>query len=90
MRISTETNNELSFIDLLSIISFLVGLQNLELNVSASDINEQTQDLNKSLKRVVDDIHNHLSVQDAKLNIILNKLEDKYDKNQEVSKRDEG
>ena len=76
MRISTETNNELSFIDLLSIISFLVGLQNLELNVSASDINEQTQDLNKSLKAVVDDIHNHLSVQDAKLNLILNKLEE--------------
>lgn len=77
-------SGEITFLDLISIISFCVGLQNLELNITEQDINEQTQELNKSLKRVVDDIHNHLSVQDAKLNIILNKLEGKYDKDQET------
>lgn len=74
MRINST--RELTLLDLISIISFCVGLQNLELNITEQDINEQTQDLNKSLKAVVDDIHNHLSVQDAKLNLILNKLEE--------------
>lgn len=69
-------SGELTLLDLISIISFCVGLQNLELNITSADIDEQTQILNKSLKRVVDDIHNHLSVQDAKLNLILNKLEE--------------
>ena len=35
----------------------------------------QTQELDERLRKVIDDIHGHLSVQDAKLNLILNKLE---------------
>lgn len=68
-------NGELTLLDLISIVSFCVSLQNLELNLDEQDLNRQTQELDKSLKGVVDDIHNHLSVQDAKLNLILNKLE---------------
>ena len=75
-------DGELTFIDLLSIISFCVGLQNLELNITASDIDAQTQDLDKRLHGVINDIHGHLSVQDAKLSLILNRLEAMgYDKN---------
>lgn len=68
-------NGELTLLDLISIVSFCVSLQNLELNLDEQDLDRQTQELDKSLKGVVDDIHNHLSVQDAKLNLILNKLE---------------
>lgn len=68
-------NGEFTFLDVLSIISFCVGLQNLDLNITAQDIDSQTQKLDESLRRVVDDIHHHLSVQDTKLNIILNQLE---------------
>ena len=74
MRITSS--EEITLLDLISIISFCVSLQNLELNLDEQDLNRQTQDLDKSLKAVVDDIHNHLSVQDAKLNLILNKLEE--------------
>ena len=68
-------NGEFTFLDIISLISFCVGLQNLELNITAQDINAQTEELDKRLRDVVDDIHNHLSVQDTKLNIILNQLE---------------
>ena len=68
-------DGELTFIDLLSIISFCVGLQNLDLNLAQEDLDRQTQELDSRLRTVVDDIHGHLSVQDTKLNLILNKLE---------------
>ena len=75
-------DGELTFIDLLSIISFCVGLQNLDLNLAQEDLDRQTQELDSRLRTVVDDIHGHLSVQDTKLNLILNKLEVLgYDKN---------
>ena len=72
----------MTFIDLLSIISFCVGLQNLDLNLAQEDLDRQTQELDSRLRTVVDDIHGHLSVQDTKLNLILNKLEVlEHDKN---------
>ena len=76
------TNGELTFLDLLSIISFCVGLQNLDLNLAQEDLDRQTQELDSRLRTVVDDIHGHLSVQDTKLNLILNRLEVlEHDKN---------
>lgn len=66
---------EMNFIDALSVASFLIALENLDLNLAQEDLDAQTQELDRSLRRVVDDIHNHLSVQDSKLNIILNRLE---------------
>ena len=76
MKIGSGDNGEFTFLDTLAIVSFCVGLQNLELNITEQDINEQTQELDRSLRDVVDDIHKHLSVQDAKLNLILNRLEE--------------
>ena len=76
MKIGSGDNGEFTFLDTLAIISFCVALQNLELNITDQDITEQTQELDRSLRKVVDDIHNHLSVQDAKLNLILNRLEE--------------
>ena len=68
-------NGELTFLDMISIISFCVGLQNLDLNLAQEDLDKQTQELDKRLHNVIDDIHRHLSVQDTKLNLILNRLE---------------
>lgn len=73
--IGSGENGELKFLDILSIISFAIALENLDLNISARDLDAQTQELDARLRKVIDDIHGHLSVQDAKLNLILNKLE---------------
>ena len=67
-------NGELTFLDMLSIISFCVGLQNLDLNLAQEDLDNQTQELDKRLRKTVSEIHEHLKMQDNKLDTILEVL----------------
>lgn len=73
-------NGEITFLDLLAIMSFCIGLQNLDLNIAQEDLDNQTQELDARLRKVVDDIHKHLKMQDIKIDRILEVLEN--DKNQ--------
>lgn len=68
-------NEELTLLDLFSIISFCIGLQNLDLNLAQEDLDNQTQTLDASLRKVVDDIHRHLQEQDKKIDKIIELLE---------------
>ena len=65
-------NGEFTFLDIISIISFCVGLQNLEYNIAQEDLDNQTQELDRRLREVVDDIHEHLKKQDALLEELRN------------------
>ena len=85
LKFGSGENGELTFLDILAIASFLVGMQNLDLNLAQEDLDAQTKELDKSLREVVDDIHKHLKEQDEKIDTIMEIL---YDKNQEVSRRD--
>ena len=60
-----------NMLDAITVISFLVGLQNLDLNITQEDMQNTTNTLDKALREQVKDIHEHLSVQDAKLNALL-------------------
>ena len=62
------------FLDIITLISFCIGLQNLDLNIAQEDLDNQTQKLDEALRKNVDDIHEHLAVQDSKLNLILESL----------------
>ena len=64
-------NGEFTFLDILSIMSFYLGIQNLDLNISQENIDNQTQVLDEKLHNQVEEIHRHLTTQDEKLNIIL-------------------
>lgn len=64
-------NGGWTFLDIITLISFCIALQNLELNIAQEDLDNQTQELDKVLHENVEDIHRHLAVQDEKLNIIL-------------------
>ena len=75
-----SNNKELTFIDILSIISFCVGLENLELNIAQEDLDNQTQELDARLRAVVDDIHKHLQAQDEKIDKILEVVSNDKDK----------
>ena len=86
MNIGSGSQGEWTFIDLISVISFIVGLQNLDLNITEQDITNQTQDLDRRLREVVDDIHRHLQEQDAKIDIILKEIN--HDKNKGISRPD--
>lgn len=72
--IGSGNNGELTFLDLISIISFCVGLQNLDLNIAQEDLDNQTQELDRKLHEVIDDIHQHLKMQDSKIDMILKEL----------------
>lgn len=65
-------NGEFTFLDIISIISFCVGLQNLDLNIAQEDLDNQTQELDRKLREVVDDIHAHLKRQDKLLEELRN------------------
>ena len=58
------SNKELDFLDILSIMSFCIALQNLDLNISAEDIQNTSaqleKDFNERLEGVLEEIHNHL------------------------------
>lgn len=77
-------NGELTFLDIIAILSFLIGLENLDLNIAQEDLDNQTKELDRRLKEVVDNIHLHLQEQDAKIDLILEVL---YDTNKEISGR---
>lgn len=71
---------QLDFLDIVSLMSFCIALQNLDLNISAEDIANSSAEIEKAfndrLEKALEDIHGHLSVQDTKLNLILHKLEE--------------
>lgn len=67
-------NNQLTFIDLISLISFVIALQNLELNISQDDLQKETSKLDEALRSQVEEIHRHLETQDRKIDEILKEL----------------
>ena len=87
MMLGSGEQREWTFIDIISVISFCVGLVNLDYNIGQSDLDNQTQELDRRLKEVVDDIHRHLQQQDAKIDLILERID--YDTDKGISRPDE-
>ena len=81
---SKDEDRQLNFIDILSILSFIIGLQNLELNIDQNDMDRQTQEIHDKASKLVNDalseIHQHLKMQDDKINKILEVLNEDYQK----------
>lgn len=66
--------NQLSFIDLLSIASFAIALENLEENMTQSDKQDLQHDLADKADLLLKEIHEHLERQDRKIDEILRRL----------------
>ena len=63
------TNNErIGFLDVLTIISFVIGLANYDENIGQSD-------MQNAVSSAVSDIHSHLAEQDEKINKLIALLE---------------
>ena len=73
-------DQQLNFIDLLSVMSFFIGLMNLDMNITQNDIEKQTADIdekvNDHLNDVLKQIQQHLQEQDIKLSVIRKQLEE--------------
>ena len=80
--IGSGANGELTAIDILSILSFIVGLQNLDLNIDQNDMDEQTRQIDERasalVRNALNEIHEHLEEQDAKIQSILEALYEDY------------
>ena len=69
------TNGQLDFLDLISIASFVISLQNLEENMTQTDKQDLQHDLADKADLLLKEIHKHLENQDIKLDNILERLE---------------
>ena len=75
---------------MLCLLSFIIGLKNLDLNIDQNDMDAQTRDIderaNKLVSNAIAEIHAHLEMQDKKINRIMEAL--KIEINQEDIKND--
>lgn len=68
-------SGQLTFIDLLSIMSFMIGVLNYNENLTQSDKQDIMKELEHNAGNLLDKINGHLQEQDKKLDKILSVLE---------------
>ena len=76
MNVGSGTGGEMTFLDIISIMSFLIGVQNLDLNVTQEDAQNIQHRTDANAKLILDEIHNHLKEQDKKIDFIIKELEE--------------
>ena len=74
MGIGSGENGQFTFLDTINLVSFMIGMMNLNENLTQGD----KQDLLKTFSQKADDllneIHSHLKDQDKKIDKILEEL----------------
>lgn len=70
-----ESSNRQSFLDSLNVLSFIIGIMNLNENMTQGDKQELMENLSKQTQTVLTEIHSHLQRQDEKIDEILKRLE---------------
>lgn len=67
---------QFTFLDMVSITSFLVGIMNLNENLTQGDKQDILSELSNKADALLKEIHAHLEEQDKKIDLILEKLEE--------------
>ena len=66
--------------DFINLLSLIIGIKNLDMNISQTDLQEETKRLDKKVDEKVhsalEEIHTHLQRQDKKLDYIIKLLEE--------------
>lgn len=68
-------NNDIDFLDIITLLSFVISVENLEQNLSQNDKQDLQNDLSEKADKILSEIHTHLEKQDKLLTEILNKLQ---------------
>lgn len=68
------TNGQLDFLDLITLASFVIALQNLDENITQSDKADLQEDLSQKAELLLSEIHGHLERQDELLKQILKEV----------------
>ena len=75
-KLGSGDNGEFTFLDIVSIISFLVGVQNLDMNITQEDMQTAENELSQALTEQMEEIHKHLESQDKKIDAMLGILKE--------------
>lgn len=67
-------NNQLTFLDIISIMSFCISLMNLDENLSQGDKQDLQNDLAEKMEIILQEIHGRLEKQDIKIDKILEEV----------------
>lgn len=65
-------NQQLDILDMITIVGFILNIQNYGKNVDQSK-------MQKAISQAVGDIHDHLQIQDEKIDSILEMLKGEHD-----------
>ena len=74
MNIGSSDNGQLNFMDIVALLSFFIGIQNLDLNVTQEDAQNLQKELTDKASIILNEIHAHLEQQDNKIDRILEAL----------------
>jgi hypothetical protein len=69
-------NQKQNLLDSVSMVSFIIGLLNLNENLTQGDKQDLLEEFNKKSEQLLNEIHGHLEIQDVKLDEILKRLEE--------------
>lgn len=75
-KLGSGDNGELTFLDIVGLMSFFIGVQNLDLNVTQEDAQNLQKELADKASIILNEIHKHLEEQDKKIDKILEVLND--------------
>ena len=64
-------NGEFTFLDTLNILSFCIGMMNLNENLTQGDKQDLQKQLSEKTELLLNEIHSHLKEQDKKLDKIM-------------------
>ena len=70
-------NVQFDFLDIITLLGFVISVENLKENLSQNDKQDLQNDLSEKAERILNEIHTHLQDQDEKLNRIMERLNEK-------------
>ena len=68
-------DNQFEMLDVLNVLSFLIGIMNLQENLTQGDKQDLLNQFGTQTQLVLKEIHTHLEQQDNKIDTILKRLE---------------
>ena len=69
-----KDSENIDFLDIITLLGFYIGLENLNANLTQSDKQDLQSDLAEKSDRILAEIHTHLEEQDKKLEYLMEKL----------------
>ena len=73
-KLGSGPDGQFTFLDMVSLLSFLIGTANLQENLTQGDKQDLMETFSKKADDLLEEIHRHLREQDNKIDKILEEL----------------